>query len=97
MLKFFSNFLNLALGLLMITQKNKRNFQNAQKVIPGGVNSPVRAFKAVGAKPTALKALTGEFTKLLVQNQYLSKEQRDHTYMMPMAIGISTTAFPGDL
>ena len=26
-------------------------FEQAQKVIPGGVNSPVRAFKAVGGTP----------------------------------------------
>ena len=26
-------------------------FQRAQQVIPGGVNSPVRAFRAVGGTP----------------------------------------------
>ncbi|MGE5376544.1 MAG: aspartate aminotransferase family protein, partial [Bacteroidota bacterium] len=26
-------------------------FQDAQKLFPGGVNSPVRAFRAVGGQP----------------------------------------------
>jgi glutamate-1-semialdehyde 2,1-aminomutase len=30
---------------------NLNLFQRAQKVIPGGVNSPVRAFRAVGGTP----------------------------------------------
>jgi glutamate-1-semialdehyde 2,1-aminomutase len=37
-----------------MTPTNDRNldlFQRAQKVIPGGVNSPVRAFRAVGGTP----------------------------------------------
>ncbi|MFZ3126576.1 MAG: glutamate-1-semialdehyde 2,1-aminomutase [Rhodoferax sp.] len=33
------------------TDHNLQLFQRAQKVIPGGVNSPVRAFKAVGGTP----------------------------------------------
>ena len=45
----------------MKTQKNTRNFQNAQKVIPGGVNSPVRAFKAVGAKPIFIEKAKGPY------------------------------------
>ncbi|MGB9698822.1 MAG: glutamate-1-semialdehyde 2,1-aminomutase [Thermodesulfobacteriota bacterium] len=35
----------------MKVSKSKKIFANAQKVIPGGVNSPVRAFKAVGLEP----------------------------------------------
>ena len=30
-------------------------FEQAQKVIPGGVNSPVRAFKSVGGNPLFIK------------------------------------------
>ena len=45
----------------MKMQKNTRNFQNAQKVIPGGVNSPVRAFKAVGAKPIFIEKAKGPY------------------------------------
>ena len=34
-------------------------FQRAEKVIPGGVNSPVRAFKAVGGKPIFIESGSG--------------------------------------
>ncbi len=30
---------------------SEKLFEEAAKYIPGGVNSPVRAFKAVGGKP----------------------------------------------
>ncbi|MBM4129368.1 MAG: aspartate aminotransferase family protein, partial [Nitrospira sp.] len=32
-------------------KKSQRLFKKANKLIPGGVNSPVRAFKAVGGNP----------------------------------------------
>ena len=35
----------------MNTEKSKRLFEEAKKYIPGGVNSPVRAFKSVGGDP----------------------------------------------
>jgi glutamate-1-semialdehyde 2,1-aminomutase len=34
-----------------VFEKSKQLFERATKVIPGGVNSPVRAFKAVGGDP----------------------------------------------
>jgi glutamate-1-semialdehyde 2,1-aminomutase len=34
-----------------IDEKSKAAFEAAKKVIPGGVNSPVRAFKSVGLTP----------------------------------------------
>src|SRR4030081_1096179 len=34
-------------------------FQRAQEVIPGGVNSPVRAFKAVGGTPLFIEQAQG--------------------------------------
>jgi len=34
-------------------------FQNAKTVIPGGVNSPVRAFKSVGSDPVFIKKASG--------------------------------------
>ncbi|WP_086477939.1 glutamate-1-semialdehyde 2,1-aminomutase [Arenibacter amylolyticus] len=36
-------------------------FADAQKVIPGGVNSPVRAFKAVGGEPIFVKEAKGAY------------------------------------
>jgi glutamate-1-semialdehyde 2,1-aminomutase len=35
----------------MKTEKSKQLFEEAKKYIPGGVNSPVRAFKSVGGDP----------------------------------------------
>ena len=34
-------------------------FQQAKTAIPGGVNSPVRAFKSVGADPLFIKKAAG--------------------------------------
>ncbi len=55
----------------MKTQKNTRNFQNAKKVIPGGVNSPVRAFKAVGAKPIFIEKAKGPYLYDADSNKYI--------------------------
>jgi glutamate-1-semialdehyde 2,1-aminomutase len=37
--------------IIMNTDKSKKLFEEAKKYIPGGVNSPVRAFKSVGGDP----------------------------------------------
>ena len=55
----------------MKTQKNAQNFQNAKKVIPGGVNSPVRAFKAVGAKPIFIEKAKGPYLYDADANKYI--------------------------
>ena len=34
-----------------MTSHNQELFEQSQKVIPGGVNSPVRAFRSVGGTP----------------------------------------------
>jgi glutamate-1-semialdehyde 2,1-aminomutase len=36
-------------------------FQEAQKYIPGGVNSPVRAFKSVGGEPIFMQRAKGAY------------------------------------
>jgi glutamate-1-semialdehyde 2,1-aminomutase len=42
--------------------KDSRNlFERAKKVIPGGVNSPVRAFKAVGGDPIFIRNAQGAY------------------------------------
>jgi glutamate-1-semialdehyde 2,1-aminomutase len=43
------------------TDRNLQLFQRAQKVIPGGVNSPVRAFKAVGGTPRFVSRAQGAY------------------------------------
>ncbi len=40
---------------------NKELFEQAQKYMPGGVNSPVRAFKAVGGTPKFIKRAKGPY------------------------------------
>jgi glutamate-1-semialdehyde 2,1-aminomutase len=46
-------------------------FERAQKVIPGGVNSPVRAFKSVGMNPVFVKQAKGTTITDLDDNQYI--------------------------
>src|SRR3954451_21663261 len=43
----------------MKTSRSARLFTRAQTIIPGGVNSPVRAFKSVGAAPLFIKRAAG--------------------------------------
>lgn len=43
----------------MKTSKSKSLFAEAQKYIPGGVNSPVRAFRSVGGNPLFISKATG--------------------------------------
>lgn len=42
-------------------KRSSELFIEAQKVIPGGVNSPVRAFKAVGGDPVFMKEAKGAY------------------------------------
>ncbi|MCK9410912.1 MAG: glutamate-1-semialdehyde 2,1-aminomutase [Prolixibacteraceae bacterium] len=46
-------------------------FERAQKCIPGGVNSPVRAFKSVGMNPVFVKKAKGTTITDLDGNQYI--------------------------
>ncbi|MEI7536331.1 MAG: glutamate-1-semialdehyde 2,1-aminomutase [Comamonadaceae bacterium] len=43
------------------TDHNQALFDRAKRVIPGGVNSPVRAFKAVGGTPRFVKRAQGAY------------------------------------
>ena len=45
----------------MATNRNLDLFERAKRVIPGGVNSPVRAFKAVGGTPRFVKRAQGAY------------------------------------
>ncbi len=46
-------------------------FQRAQNLIPGGVNSPVRAFRAVGGHPIFMKSAKGAYLTDEDNNQYI--------------------------
>ena len=43
----------------MGTSRSSRLFSRAQKILPGGVDSPVRAFKAVGGSPLFIQRASG--------------------------------------
>lgn len=45
----------------MLYQRSSQLFAEAEKVIPGGVNSPVRAFKSVGGTPIFVKEAKGAY------------------------------------
>lgn len=45
----------------MIYQRSSQLFAEAEKVLPGGVNSPVRAFKGVGGTPIFAKSAKGAY------------------------------------
>ena len=45
----------------MIYKRSSELFADAQKVIPGGVNSPVRAFKSVGGDPIFIEKASGPY------------------------------------
>jgi glutamate-1-semialdehyde 2,1-aminomutase len=47
--------------MTLTTDNNQILFERAKRVIPGGVNSPVRAFKAVGGTPRFIKRAQGAY------------------------------------
>lgn len=50
---------------------SKQLFDRAQQSIPGGVNSPVRAFKSVGGTPVFMKSAKGAYLFDADGNQYI--------------------------
>lgn len=56
---------------MLTIKKSKKRFKKAQKVIPGGVNSPVRAFKAVGGTPLFIKSAKGAYVTDVDGNKYI--------------------------
>ena len=42
-----------------MNEMSRQLFEEAKKIIPGGVNSPVRAFKAVGGRPVFMREARG--------------------------------------
>lgn len=55
----------------MNTEKSQSLFQRAQQTIPGGVNSPVRAFKSVGGTPIFFQSANGSILKDADGNEYI--------------------------
>lgn len=54
-----------------VDEKSRQAFAKAQKVIPGGVNSPVRAFKSVGRDPVFIERGEGAHIWDIDGNRYL--------------------------
>ena len=52
-------------------EKSKVLFDRAQQSIPGGVNSPVRAFKSVGGTPVFMQRAKGAYLYDADGNQYI--------------------------
>jgi glutamate-1-semialdehyde 2,1-aminomutase len=55
----------------MILANSQKLFTAAQKVIPGGVNSPVRAFRAVGGQPVFIERAAGPYLWDADGNRYI--------------------------
>ncbi|WP_068472608.1 glutamate-1-semialdehyde 2,1-aminomutase [Saccharicrinis aurantiacus] len=55
----------------MNTQNSKAAFAEAIKHIPGGVNSPVRAFNSVGGNPLFIKSASGSKITDIDDNEYI--------------------------
>ncbi|GGB13584.1 glutamate-1-semialdehyde 2,1-aminomutase [Puia dinghuensis] len=51
--------------------KSKELFERAQQSIPGGVNSPVRAFRSVGGTPVFMKRAQGAYLFDVDGNRYI--------------------------
>lgn len=51
--------------------KSKQLFEKSQRLIPGGVNSPVRAFRAVGGTPIFFREAHGAYLWDVDDNRYI--------------------------
>ena len=54
-----------------MTTKSQTLFEQAQKTIPGGVNSPVRAFKSVGGTPIFIESAKGAYLYDVDDKRYI--------------------------
>ena len=59
----------------MSTEASQKAFQEAQSLIPGGVNSPVRAFKSVGGTPIFITEGQGAYLSDVDGNKYVDYVQ----------------------
>ncbi|HHI03285.1 MAG TPA: glutamate-1-semialdehyde-2,1-aminomutase [candidate division Zixibacteria bacterium] len=55
----------------MNTKKSEKIYESACRVMPGGVNSPVRAFQSVGGNPRIIKKGEGAYLYDVDGNRYL--------------------------
>jgi glutamate-1-semialdehyde 2,1-aminomutase len=62
---------NLVTSNILKTTKSEEIFAAAQNLMPGGVNSPVRAFKSVGGQPIVFDRVKGAYIWDVDGNQYI--------------------------
>jgi len=55
----------------MLTERSEALFQRARAVMPGGVSSPVRAFRAVGGTPRFIRRAAGAHIEDVDGNRYV--------------------------
>ena len=55
----------------MTTKRSRLLFTRAQQILPGGVDSPVRAFKSVGASPLFIRRASGARIEDVDGNRYI--------------------------
>ena len=58
-----------------MVNENKKLFERAKQVIPGGVNSPVRSFNSVGGTPYFIKNAEGPYIWDVEGNRYIDYVQ----------------------
>ena len=56
---------------MMRYERSSSLFATAQHSIPGGVNSPVRAFKSVGGHPIFMRSAEGAYLTDVDGNAYI--------------------------
>ncbi|MHB1385498.1 MAG: aminotransferase class III-fold pyridoxal phosphate-dependent enzyme, partial [Bellilinea sp.] len=54
-----------------VTTRSEELFRQAQELLPGGVDSPVRAFRAVGSQPLFIERGEGAYVYDVDGNRYL--------------------------
>lgn len=62
---------NILKATVFKTTKSEEIFTAAQKLMPGGVSSPVRAFKSVGAQPIVFDRVEGAYIWDVDGNRYI--------------------------
>ncbi len=56
---------------MLSIQQSEEDYNRAQKLLPGGVNSPVRALKAVGGTPRFIESASGSHIRDVDGNEYI--------------------------
>ena len=59
------------MGMMQERILSERAFERAQQVIPGGVNSPVRALRSVGTTPLFVKEAKGAYITDIDDNRII--------------------------